>query len=169
MKAAIEFLCILASLAASAAFDSAEWLVKRDVLSREAERLRQAYSNCVARVVDPAEDIVIPIETFPDGSVKSSVSAKKAVFFLDTGMVWASGVTVKKQDAEGNVLSQIDAGSCVIDRTTKSGWAEGPAKLRHGSTVFEGEGVYFSSPEGYVSVMRKSRIHSKDLKFGGLQ
>ena len=169
MKAAIEIFCVLAAFAASAAFDSAEWLAKREMLTREAERLQAAYSNCLARVSEAAEDVVVPLETFPDGSVKSSVRAKRAQFFLDTGLVWAEGVTVKKLDDAGKVVAQIDATSCVIDRTTKSGWAEGPAKLRHGTTEFDGEGVYFSSPEGYVSVMRRSRIVSKDLKFGGLQ
>ena len=169
MKAAIETVCVLAALTASAAFDSTEWLAKREMLTLEAERLQAAYSNCLARVSEAAEDVVVPLETFPNGSVKSSVFAKKAVFFLDTGLVWASGVCVKKQDEDGRVLSQIDARSCVIDRTTKSGWAEGPARLRHGTTEFVGEGVYFSSPEGFVSVMRKSRIVSRDLKFGGLQ
>lgn len=169
MKAAIEIICVFAAFAVSAAFDSAGWLAKREMLTREAERLQVAYSNCLARVSEAAEDVIVPLETFPDGAVKSSVHAKRAQFFLDTGLVWAADVTVKKLDDEGKVVSQIDAASCVIDRTTKSGWAEGPAKLRHGTTEFEGEGVYFSSPEGYVSVMRRSRIVSKDLKFGGLQ
>lgn len=169
MKAAIEALCILAASVAMAAFDSTEWLAKREMLTREAERLQAAYTNCLARVKEPAEDVTIPLETFPDGSVKSSIFAKRAVFFADTGMVWAEGVTVKKIDSEGVVVSQIDAKNCVVDRVTKSGWAEGPAKLRHGTTFFDGEGIYFSSPEGYVMVMKKSQIVSKDLKFGGLQ
>lgn len=161
--------CILAASSALAAFDSAEWLAKREMLTREAERLRAAYSNCVARVTEPAEDITIPIETFPDGSVKSFVHARKATLFLDTGFVWAAGVTVRKVDTDGKEVSRIDAANCVIDRNTKSGWADGPARLRHGSTTFTGEGIYFSSPEGYVMVLRKSEIYSKDLKFGGVQ
>jgi len=169
LKAAIETICILAALRGVAAFDSAAWFARRDTLARDAERLRAAYTNCAARVREPAEDVMIPIETFPDGSVKTSVSAKKAMLFLNEGFIWAEGVTVRKLDVEGAVVSQIDAQNCVIDRVAKSGWAEGPAKLRHGSTVFDGEGIYFSSPEGYVKVARKSRIVSKDLKFGGLQ
>lgn len=169
MKAAIEIFCILAVMTASAAFDSTAWLARREMLAQEAERLRVAFTNCAAKVTEPAEDITVPLETFPDGSVKSSIFAKKAVLFLESDLVWAEGVTVKKVDAEGNVVSQIEAKNCVVDRVTKSGWAEGPAKISHGSTVFEGEGVYFSSPEAYVMVMRRSRIVSKDLKFGGLQ
>ena len=169
MKALIETVCILAAFAASAAFDSEEWLAKREMLSLEAERLRVAFTNCAAQVKDPAEDITVPLETFPDGSVKSSIHAKRAMLFLDTGLVWAEDVTVQKRDEAGRVVSQIDAKNCVVDRMTKSGWADGPAKITHGSTVFEGEGVYFSSPEAYVMVKRRSKIVSKDLTFGGVQ
>jgi len=169
LKAAIETLCILAAFRGFAAFDSTAWFARRDSLARDAERLRVAYTNCAAQVKDPAEGVTIPLETFPDGSVKTSVAAKKAMLFLKEGFVWAEGVTVRKLDVEGTLVSQIDAQNCVIDRVAKSGWAEGPAKLRHGTTVFEGEGIYFSSPEGYVQVTRKSRIQSKDLKFGGME
>lgn len=169
MKAAIEMFCALAALTATAAFDSEEWLAKRAMLSQEAERLKIAYTNCVARLTEPAEDITIPLETFPDGSVKSSVYAKRAMYFMDTGLVWAENVVVKKMDVERNIVAQIDARNCVIDRETKSGWADGKARVRHGKTVFTGEGIYFSSPEGYVMVSRDSKIESKDLSFGGLQ
>lgn len=169
MKAAIEICCLLAASVAFGDFDSTEWMARRSLLEQEALRLRKAYSNCVSRVTEPALDITIPLETFPDGSVKSAVSVKKAVFFMESGLVWGEDVCVRKHDSDGRVVSQIDARHCVLDRLTKSGWAEGPARVRHGNTVFDGEGIYFSSPEGYVMTMSKTRIVSKDLKFGGLQ
>lgn len=169
MKATINILAVFLTLAASAAFDSEAWLQKREMLSREAERLATAYTNCVARLTEAAEDVNIPLETFEDGSVKSSVTAKKAAFFLDTGLIWAENVCVRKRDRDGQTVAQIDARNCVIDRVTKSGWADGRARLIHGTTVFQGEGVYFSSPEGYVMVRRGSQIESTDLKFGGVK
>ena len=75
------------------AFDSADWLGKRELLTREAERLRAAYTNCVARLEAPADDVTVPVETFPDGSVKVVIHAKRAQYFADTGLVWAEGVT----------------------------------------------------------------------------
>ena len=78
------------------AFDSADWLGKRELLTREAERLRAAYTNCVARLEAPADDVTVPVETFPDGSVKVVIHAKRAQYFADTGLVWAEGVTVKR-------------------------------------------------------------------------
>lgn len=148
------------------AFDSEEWHGKREVFAREAERLRAAYSNCVARLETPAEDVTVPVETFDDGSVRTVVSAKKVQYFFDKGLVWAHGVVVRKLKQDGTVEARVEAKDCVIDRATKSGWAEGAATVMQGGTVFRGRGVYFNSPESYVRVFESSEVKSKDLKFG---
>lgn len=154
---------------AAFAFNSEEWLGKREILSREAERLRSAYTNCVAHLQAPAEDVTVPVETFDDGSVKVMVFAKKAQYFLEKGLVWAEGVEIKKFKPDGTLDGRISAKNCVVDRFTKSGWAEGTATVVHGKTTFRGRGVYFSSPESYVKVFEEADIESKDLKFGGVR
>ena len=159
---------VLSMLAASAAlaFDSAGWLEKRELLTREAERLRAAYSNCLSRVKSPAEDVTVPVETFDDGSVKTVVAAKKAQFFLKEGLVWAEGVVIRKFKADGEQETLVEAASCVVDRATKSGWAEGRAVVKHGGAVFRGEDVYFSSPESFVHVGRNMEMESVGMAPG---
>ena len=149
------------------AFNSEEWLGKRELFAREAERLRTAYTNCVAHLETPAEDVTVPVETFDDGSVKVMIFAKKAQYFLDKGLVWAEDVTVRRFKPNGTLEATIEAKNCVVDRFSKSGWAEGLATVTHGKTVFKGKGVYFSSPEGYVKVVERTDVDSKDLQFGG--
>ena len=184
------------------AFSSEEWLGKRELFAREAERLRAAYTNCVAHLATPAdevtipvetfddgsvkvmifakkaqyfldkglvwaEDVTIPVEMFDDGSVKVMVFAKKAQYFLDKGLVWAEDVTVRRFKPDGTLEACIEAKNCVIDRFSKSGWAEGLATVSHGKTVFRGRGIYFSSPEGYIKVLEGADVDSQDLKFGG--
>ena len=151
------------------AFDSAAWHAKREALTREALRLRSDYTNCVAHLQTPAEDVTVPIETFEDGSVKVVVTARKAQYFVDHGLVWAEDVVVRKFKRDGSVAARIEAKHCVVDRLSKSGWAEGPATVVHDKTTFKGRGIYFSSPESYVKVFEDSWIDSKDLKFGGLR
>ena len=158
--------CLFAC-ATALAFDSAEWHGKRELLLREAERLQAAYSNCLASVMEPAEDVKVPVETFPDGSVKTVVTARRARFFLETGLIWAKGVTIQQFTQDGSEDLRIDAESCVVDRNTKSGWAEGPTRVRHGKTTFGGKGVYFSSAESYVRVFRDSEIVLTDVSLGG--
>jgi hypothetical protein len=158
-------LCLLA--AGAFAFDSEKWMQKRDDLTHEVERLRAAYAKCVAQLQTPAEDVTVPIETFPDGSVKFVVRAKKAQYFLDSDLVWAEGVVARKFKKDGSLDMTLEAANCVVDRLTKSGWAEGAATLTQGESVFRGKGIYFSSPEGYVRVTQDSDLDSKDLKSGG--
>lgn len=151
--------------AAALAFNSEEWLEKREVLGREAERLQAAYTSCVARVVAPAENVAVPIENHPDGSVKSSISASGAQFFLDTGFVWGTNVVVRQTSTNGVVEAEVEAASCVVDRRTKSGWAEGHARARYLKNEVEGDGIYFSFAEEFVTIYANTRIRAKDQKF----
>lgn len=134
----------------------------------DATRLRVAYTNCVANLQSPAEDVSVPVEMYDDGSVKVIVFAKRAQYFLETGLVWAEDVQLKKFKPDGTEDAVISAKHCVVDRLSKSGWAEGPASVAHGKTVFNGSGVYFSSPGAYVRVFDASDVVSSDLKFGGV-
>ena len=85
----------VAALGASA-FDVDAWNAMRALHVNEAVRLRAAYSNCVASLQGPAEDVTSPVDTEPDGSVRGVVNAKRVPFCLDTGMVWAENVVAKK-------------------------------------------------------------------------
>ena len=147
------------------AFDSDGWHGKREVFAREAERLRAVYSNCLVQAAVPAENVTIPVETFKDGSVKTLVRAERAQYFLKEGLVWATGVEVRQMAADGSVEGRIEAASCVVDRKSRSGWAEGAAKVTHGKTVFSGSGVYFSADESYVQVFGDSRVESEEIRF----
>ena len=157
---------LLAGLSASA-FDSERWFEKRESKMADALRLCAAYSNCVARLEVPAEGVIVPMETFDDGSVKLSIGAKRAQFFLDTNFVWAEDVVIRKFDDTQTEISRVEAKNCVIDRVSKSGWVQGTAKIFHGKTEFSGSDVYFSSGDGYVISTADSSIVSTDLKFGG--
>ena len=167
MRRVLTVLVLLLAAGASA-FDSTSWLEKRQALRGEAARLKAAYDVCKASDGNPAEDVVVPVETFPDGTAQTVVRARHARYFHAKSLVWAQGVTILKYAKDGEVKVRLVADTCVIDRNTKSGWAEGKARLEYGETVFCGEGIYFSSPEGYVSVLEKADITSSDMKFGGV-
>jgi len=152
---------------APAAFDSAAWQLSRKARLADAGQMRAAYSNCVARLQTPADDVALPVETFDDGSVRMLVQAKRAQYFIDSGLIWGEGVTIRRFLRNGSEESRIEAESCVVDRKSRRGWAEGRAKVTNGKTVFSGQGVYFSAPDAYVRVFSDSEIVSEDLKFGG--
>lgn len=157
------FLSIAACAAAlaSAAFSSsaADWLEKRgddsDVL-----RLRAAYSDCVAKLESPAENVSIPIETFPDGTVKSRVTAARAHMFQDSGYVWGEKVRVEQYKEGGKLYASLDAENCVVDRKTKSGWVEGAARMVYGDASVEGCGIYFSLTNEFIKIFSQSKIRT---------
>ena len=168
--AAVVLSVATASAAAqSVAFNGEDWFGRREILTREAERLSAAFTNCVAKLRDPAIDVAIPVETFDDGSVKTSIKAARAQYFVETGLVWAEGVEVCQFDENGALVTKIEAERCVVDRESKSGWAPGRAKAEYGKTVVEGDDVYFSFPEQYVMIFSKAGVTSTDIKLKGVK
>ena len=159
-------LVICLAALSSFAFDSDGWLGKREVLSREAERLQAAYKACVARIIEPATDVKLPVESYPDGSVKALVTAKRAQFFIDSPYVWGADVVVTQFATNGTEEARVTAESCVIDRSTKSGWVEGHVRAQYMGNVVEGDGIYFSFAEEFITITSNTVIKAKDQKIG---
>lgn len=149
-------------------FNRTKWMAKREAMSDDAVRLQAAYSNCVSRLDSPSEGITIPLETNPDGSVRTSLYAERAQIFQDAPLVWAENLVLTKHGDDGQEKLRIEAGRCIIDREARSGWVDGHAKVTQGKTTFEGAGVYFSASNSFVSVYSESDMKSADLKLGGL-
>ena len=167
MKHILPILC-LSSLTAFG-FDSEGWLEKRAVLDRAAERLADLYGKCVKALQTPAENLVVPIESYPDGRVKASITAVRAQYFIDEGIVWGEDVVMREFDPEGKTRGEVVAKNCVVDRSTKSGYVAGHAKVIYGETTIEGDGIYFSFAEEFVKILSNVVIESKDMKVEGVR
>jgi lipopolysaccharide transport protein LptA len=146
------------------AFNSTEWLAHKQVLMREAERLQGAYSSFSSKVKTPAEDVLVPVDTFSNGSVKTLVTASRAQFFPSEGFVWAKDVLAKDFSEKGVNKSSLSAESCIVDRSTKSGWVQGKAKACHGETEVSGSQVYVSFAENFVMIYSDAQLVSRDVK-----
>ena len=162
MKWSVNIVLTLA-VSTAAAFDSDAWLRKREDMAREANRLKALYADCATKAVEPAENVAVPIESHPNGAIKSAVFAKKAQFFLESGLIWGEGVTVRELKADGSEFARIDAENCIVERDTKSGWAQGRVKAVYGGTVLEGEGVYLSFAKEFVAISDKAKIVSSEF------
>ncbi len=93
------------------------------------------------------------------------MTAKKAQVFLEVGMIWGTEVVVTQFSTNGVVEARVEADNCVIDRTTKSGWVEGHAKAFYLGNEVEGDGIYFSFEEEFVTIYANTKIRVKDQKF----
>lgn len=151
------------------AFDSGEWLERRARMDDEAQAMREAYVKCAGALNSPAENVMVPFENWPDGSVKSSVTAERAQFLTEEGLVWGKGVIVSQFDEKGTETARLEASDCIVHRESKCGWVEGHAKAVYGKTVIEGDRIYFSFPEEYIKIYSNVEIWSADLKMEGVK
>lgn len=164
-------LSIVLALSASFAFafDSETWFGKRTILDREAERLQAAFVAYDQRIDAAAENLTIPVESFSNGTIKASVSAKRAQFFLTEGFVWAADVVLRQFAADGSVEAQVNAEKCLVDRNSRSAWVEGHALAKYRDTELEGDGIYFSFAEEYVRISTNTEIRIKDIKLDKIE
>ena len=148
------------------AFDSERWLAERADDS-DMMRMRVAYRDCLAKVESPAENVVFPLETFPDGSVKSRLTAARAQMFTDSGYIWGENIRVEQYRDQGNtnVWASLTAENCIVDRKTQSGWVEGNATMVYGDSSVKGRGVYFSLPREYIKILSNCEIRTRGAKF----
>lgn len=167
MKTPLAIICLSAS--AAFGFDSEGWLEKRAVLDREAERLEALYAKCTQALQTPAENLVVPIENYPNGRVKASVTAARAQYFIDEGLVWGEDVVVREFAPDGAPRGEVQAKNCLVDRATKSGYVAGHAKVTYGKTTIEGDGIYFSFAEEFVKILSNVVIESKEMKVEGVK
>lgn len=160
-------LCVnifLALTLPAAAFDSVRWLSERGDDS-DMLRLREAYADCVKKIETPAEKVAFPLETFPNGVVKSRLRAEKAYMFIDTGYIWGEDIRVEQYKEDGKTVEGfLTADNCIVDRKTKSGWVEGNAKMDWEGTNIKGRGIYFDFDREFIKIFSQTEIRTKALK-----
>lgn len=158
MKKLLSIAACVATLAA-AAFSSREWLAMRNDDS-DAARLRAAYADCLKKLDSPAQDVNIPLESFPDGTIKSRISAARAQLFLDTDLVWGEKIHVEQLKPDGTRQATLDADNCIVDRKSRSGWVAGEALMTYGNSSVRGRGVYFSLSNEFIKIFSQSEIRT---------
>ena len=152
--------------AAAFAFDSGKWLAERGDDS-DMLRLRTAYGECVRKIEAPAENVTFPLETYPDGTVKSRLRAGRAYMFLDTGFIWGENVRVEQYKADGKTVEGfLAADNCIVDRKSKSGWVQGNAQMDWDGTSIKGRGIYFSFGREFIKIFSQTEIRTRSLKLG---
>jgi hypothetical protein len=166
MRLSVEIVCVFAALTAHA-FDSAEWLAQRGLLGYEARRLAKAYPKFHKAATEPADSIVVPLESHPNGSIKTSISANKAQLFLIEGFVWAEGVSIRQFRPDGSIEARLDADNCIVDRSTRSGWIPGHTHAEfRGDVSLDADKVYFSAEEQYLRTFTNTvlRADGRELR-----
>ncbi len=169
MRFAHFIFAVMASLFLYAEEQGADVAAKIESFSADEKRLQGEYSKCLEKVKNPSQGIVVPIESHPDGSVKVDIAAGKAQFFDKEALVWCADVVVREYNPAGDVKMELVAESCLLDRTSRSGWLEGQACAKYGKTSISGCGIYFSFPDEFVKISSKVLVESSEIKFQGVE
>jgi hypothetical protein len=160
------FLLLALAALPAFAFDSEKWLTERGDDS-DMLRLRKAFEDCSKKIESPAENVAFPMETYPNGIVKSRLKAKKAYMFVDTGFIWGEGIRMEQYRQDGKTVeSSLTADNCVVDRKSKSGWVEGNAVMDWEGAIVKGRGIYFSFNREFIKIFSQTEIRTKALKLG---
>ena len=155
--------CVFIACAAWA-FSSEKWLAERSDDS-DMLRLRAAFAECAKKAVAPAENVSMVLESYPDGKVKSRITAARANIFPDSGFVWAEKIRLEQFDESGtNKTASLDAENCLVDRNSKTGWVDGNANMTYGDSVVKGRGIYFSLTREFIKIFSQSEIRTKGAK-----
>ena len=161
----VSIIAVCATLAACA-FDSGKWLAERGDDS-DMLRLRAAYEDCIKKIDAPAENVAFPLETYPDGTVKSRLRAGRAYMFLDTGFIWGENIRVEQYKSDGKTVEGfLTADNCIVDRKSKSGWVQGNAHMDWDGTAIKGRGIYFSFEREFIKIFSQTEIRARSLKLG---
>lgn len=157
---------VLSVMLTAVAFDSSLWLAERGDDS-DMLRLRSAYEECVKKIETPAENVSFPLETYPNGTVKSRLRAGRAYMFLDTGFIWGENIRVEQYKEDGKTVEGfLTADNCIVDRKAKSGWVQGNAHMNWDGTTVKGRGIYFSFDREFIKILSQTEIRAKSLKLG---
>lgn len=156
----------VSAMLAAYAFDSGKWLAERGDDS-DMLRLRAAYEDCIKKIDAPAENVAFPLETYPDGTVKSRLRAGRAYMFLDTGFIWGENIRVEQYKSDGKTVEGfLTADNCIVDRKSKSGWVQGNAHMDWDGTAIKGRGIYFSFEREFIKIFSQTEIRARSLKLG---
>ncbi len=145
------------------AFDAESYRARRDTFTAAAEEMRQTFESVRPRVSEVAQEVSVPLETHEDGSVKLSIAAEKAQFFMEDDLVWAQGVVIRQFDEKGVETRRVEAAELVFVRASRRGWAQGAAKVSSGGNVFSGEDVFFSTDDDYILSFKSSSLHAASV------
>ena len=144
------------------------WTAKNDAMTKEAARMKSEYAVYSAKATKPAEDVVVPFETFDSGEVKATILAKSGQFFHDVGYVWAKDITVEQYKEDGSLDMRLEADTCLFDRPHKCCWIAGHVKANHRKTTLEGDDAFYCTSNGFLKVMSNAKVVSEDVKMKGL-
>ena len=141
--------------------------------NRRPDTLWQAFSerwvSAKSEMKTPIENLVLPVDHYPNSRIKAQLRARRAQVFLD-GMIFAEDVILDLLTEDGALDGQVTAEGCLFDRNTRQGYCEGLVTMVKGSDRLKGRGMYFSFEDEFIKLLSECEIRTYRIKnnFGRL-
>lgn len=131
--------------------------------------LAEKWASTRASMTSPVENLILPLDAYPNGRTRALLRAKRAQIFMD-GKIFAEGVVVELSDEEGRPDGHLMAEGCLFDRNTKCGYCEGWVNVEKSGDQLKGRGMYFSIEGQFIKILADCEIRTHRIRnnFGRL-
>ena len=162
------FLSCCASVSGADDPDVERWFNRHP--AEEWRPLAEKWAPVKAAMSSPVENLVLPLDAFPNGRMKARLRAKKSQIFPD-GVIFAEGVDVELLAEDGRVDGRLTAEGCLFDRKAKRGYCEGLVGVEKGGDRLKGRGMYFSIEDQFIKILSECEIRTCRMRnnFGRLK
>lgn len=125
--------------------------------------LVERWAPVKASMKSPVENLMLPIDHFPNGRIKAVLRARKAQLFMD-GIIFAEDVTVDLLTEDGALDGRLTAEGCIFDRNVRHGYCEGRVTMVKGADRLKGRGMYFSFEGQFIKILAECEIRTHRVK-----
>jgi lipopolysaccharide export system protein LptC len=111
------------------------------------------------------EDLRVPLEHWPDGKVKTEVTAERANVG-DTGTLVASGLKVEFRNEDGSVHTVLKSKVCVFDRVNKRADSDEDVELIKDGIKITGTGFAWTSDDERIKIKNNVEVTLEKKSLG---
>ncbi len=106
---------------------------------------------------EPIEELRLPLEYLPDGTLRTELFARRATVQPDMSIV-ASGIVFRVFATNGTVETTITAEDAEFSRERLTGKSEKAVSMQQGDLLVTGEGFRWNGANGTLLIRRRARI-----------
>lgn len=106
---------------------------------------------------EPIEDLRVPMEYYPDGTLKSELLAERAEVLPDETIA-ASGIVFRVFSTNNVVDMTLKAVDALCRREQQSATSEKAVSMQRGDLTITGEGFVWNGTAGTLLIRRQARI-----------
>ncbi len=106
---------------------------------------------------EPIEDLRLPVEYYPDGTLKAELFARRATVHPNATIA-ASGMVFRVFSTNGAVDVTITADEAEFNREQQSGRSEKAVSIQQGDMLVTGEGFRWRGEDGTLRILRQARV-----------